>query len=83
MTTNLFTSVLSLALLGQTGNGLMLGTLNSRCDGDQICRLYDQNNFAGNAWDICPQDLTPSQAPISLKENLGYTGPILSWKCFK
>lgn len=54
MTQNLVTSVLGFALLSQTSNGLKLETLNSRCDGDQICRLYEGYNFTGDAWDICP-----------------------------
>ena len=54
MTQNIITSLLGFALLGQTGNGLKLSILNSNCDGSQICRLYDENNFGGNAWDICP-----------------------------
>jgi hypothetical protein len=83
MTQNLVTSVLGFALLSQTSNGLKLETLNSRCDGEQICRLYEGYNFTGDAWDICPIDLNPSQDPINLAQNLGFTGSALSWKCYK
>ena len=82
MTLNLINSVLGFTLIGQTSYGLMLGTLHSSCDGEQICRLFELENFAGDAWDICPDDIASGE-PINLVNDLGFTGSALSWKCFK